>query len=484
MGDLLMPSGGIGGGASAETFACSHEVDSLDFFLSHSWRDSGRLKWILLLWEMNFTSALLLSSLGGAVVLATILAQPSLTGMSFAFIAFTLRLSVALMFLFVLLSAHRINGTNPVFFLDKACINQTDPVLKELGIKNIGGFLRHSNCMLVTCGKDYFSRLWCCYELSLYILLRGPRAVRLVPLYQAGFGVLLVLIVVVLDLVSAAVSFAICHLLHLPSSLGKLDPAVHLNIRVCLWYSCFGILVSWYKIDLHANGQSLKADLATFEVRNAHAWCCEVSHVLPDGEQIPCDRVFVEANIKAWYGTEEHDGLDEFNDQVRTNVSADVASLIGKTPLLPLHIIVMLTALTSWGGICRIFVYLFHTECLELKETMSRNGDEITMLLLVERRIFYAAQFCLMNFAYQLFLDAVGGLVLVWLHDRNVPWFRSLSALFGGVAYGILGCVFCTLVGFGHLPPQFAHLEPPPLIRACMYIGLVLLAVLMRSLAK
>ena len=194
MGDLLMPSGGIGGGATAETFAFSAEVDSLDFFLSHSWRDSGKLKWILMLWEMNFTSALLLSNLGGVVVLAVICSLPSLPGkISTATMSYLLRVFVEILFLLHLLFAHRISGTNPMFFLDKACINQTDPVLKELGIKNIGGFLRRSSSMLVICGRDYCSRLWCCYELSLYILLRGTENVRFVPLFQSGFFTMFIL---------------------------------------------------------------------------------------------------------------------------------------------------------------------------------------------------------------------------------------------------------------------------------------------------
>ena len=175
MGDILMPTGGIGGGASVDTFACSQEVDSLDFFISHSWRDSGRFKWLLLLWEMNFRVAFLLSNVGGAAICAIGAAicfqlyPNDLEKVSIFAIAMVVRIVVIMSFLLLLLFGHHVTGKNPMFFLDKACINQTDPVLKEMGIKNIGGFLRRSNCMLVTWGSDYFSRLWCCYELSLYI---------------------------------------------------------------------------------------------------------------------------------------------------------------------------------------------------------------------------------------------------------------------------------------------------------------------------
>ena len=148
MGDILIPSGGIGGGASEETFARSQKVDSLDFFLSHSWRDSGRLKWLLLLWQMNFRFAFLVSNVVGAVALAAFCAYPSLQNMNTFVISHVMRIGVAVLLCLLLVYGHHLTGTNPMIFLDKACINQTDPELKEKGIKNIGGFLRNSDCML------------------------------------------------------------------------------------------------------------------------------------------------------------------------------------------------------------------------------------------------------------------------------------------------------------------------------------------------
>ena len=108
------------------------------------------------------------------------------------------------------------------------------------------------------------------------------------------------------------------------------DAAISFHIKVCTWAFGFGMILSWFKIELQAHAQRLKADLSTFEVRNANAFCCEVNHVLPDGQPIPCDRAFVEASIKSWYDKEDRDGLDEFNDQVRTNLSTHVGFLLGK----------------------------------------------------------------------------------------------------------------------------------------------------------
>ena len=99
------------------------------------------------------------------------------------------------------------------------------------------------------------------------------------------------------------------------------------------------------RLHSHSSGgrQKLKAELATFEVRNVKAWCCEVSHVLPDGEQIPCDRVFVEASIKTWYGKEDQDGLEVFNSQVKTELSAHVADFRGKESVMTIQFLVLQT---------------------------------------------------------------------------------------------------------------------------------------------
>jgi hypothetical protein len=475
MGDILIPSGGIGGGASEETFARSQKVDSLDFFLSHSWRDSGRLKWLLLLWQMNFRFAFLVSNVVGAVALAAFCAYPSLQNMNTFVISHVMRIGVAVLLCLLLVYGHHLTGTNPMIFLDKACINQTDPVLKEIGIKNIGGFLRQSNSMLVTWGSDYFSRLWCCYELSLYIKLRGADAVRLVPSIQAWYGVAFMVMIIVMDVIYIVVDLLVfegwdCSAFPVCTPGGvRVDKGKYIELIVLCYAFCSGYFMASYKFTLYEQRQKLKTDLATFDVHNVKAWCCEVNHVLPDGARIPCDRDFVEASIKTWYGEEGRDGLEEFNDQVRTQLSAQVASLLGKESVLSFQFVVLISNIIAWRAVSRTLFFPYE------------RGDEVAMLLNVGKRICLAAQLYFAFFPLFTLLDTASGFVLVWLHRRNVPGFRFLFALLGAALSA--GTRFI-LIFWGLGPFPIAEYKPPYWVKACMFTGSIPLIWLLRNLAK
>jgi hypothetical protein len=54
------------------------------------------------------------------------------------------------------------------------CINQFDRDTKARGIDQIGRFLRNSEELLILWSPDYFSRLWCCFELALFLQSGDP----------------------------------------------------------------------------------------------------------------------------------------------------------------------------------------------------------------------------------------------------------------------------------------------------------------------
>ena len=155
---------------SAETYALSRPADEFDAFLSHSWRDSGLLKYLALSYHFNLRSALL-ATLTVCVLLAfghaTFGAPTPLAlfpSMCAADIARGFERSKGTefilvghaTFLIVLLFGHRMPRlVRPrKLFLDKMCIHQTDEVQKRRGILSLWEFLRKSKTMVVLYNDD------------------------------------------------------------------------------------------------------------------------------------------------------------------------------------------------------------------------------------------------------------------------------------------------------------------------------------------
>ena len=80
LGRLLDPSGTIAASGGEEptedTFVHSNQVDIIQYFLSHSWRDSGKLKWLALLVQVNFSFAMMSGYLCAAIVLVIVMIFP------------------------------------------------------------------------------------------------------------------------------------------------------------------------------------------------------------------------------------------------------------------------------------------------------------------------------------------------------------------------------------------------------------------------
>merc|ERR1719356_1182884 len=71
-------------------------------------------------------------------------------------------------------------------FLDQVCINQVDEEKMKKGIYSLAGFLKHSQSMLVLWSPEYFSRLWCVFELAAYLKMNSTGGDRIifVPIFK------------------------------------------------------------------------------------------------------------------------------------------------------------------------------------------------------------------------------------------------------------------------------------------------------------
>ncbi|CAE8605754.1 unnamed protein product [Polarella glacialis] len=167
--------------------ALSFPTDKYDVFLSHSWRTSRWVKYAALLYYTSLVPALCAGLAAGILAFAlqvhgalppfgvsqdsTLVSEyvgPSslwclVMGGStcFAILVMWARLCD--------LAESTIRSTQASYFLDCLCINQNDAGLKQAGIDSIGAYLRNSDSMLVLWSPEYFTRLWCCFELAVFL---------------------------------------------------------------------------------------------------------------------------------------------------------------------------------------------------------------------------------------------------------------------------------------------------------------------------
>ncbi|CAE8696477.1 unnamed protein product [Polarella glacialis] len=156
--------------------ALSFPIGKYDIFMSHTWRTGRIAKYAALLYYTSLFPALLFGLVAGILAFALQLngilptyPEPlhgSLwcTGMGGCTCFATLALWARLVDL-----AESIRGTKVSYFFDRRCINQSDAVLKQAGIDSIGACLRNSDSMLVLWAPEYFTRLWCVFELAVFL---------------------------------------------------------------------------------------------------------------------------------------------------------------------------------------------------------------------------------------------------------------------------------------------------------------------------
>jgi hypothetical protein len=186
--------------SSEDTYALSTPTRDFDAFLSHSWRDSGRLKYLALCYHFNLHAALAVGYLAATLAFLYCLAfgdpwplsiSPSLCPDDPArhygtFVSLVGYAAYNIVFFF---------GHNFVWlvapsrmFLDKICIHQTDPDKKYRGICALEHFLHHSHSLICCYMSDYFERLWCVYEIAAYTrfdLKRDASNIVFMPLLKA-----------------------------------------------------------------------------------------------------------------------------------------------------------------------------------------------------------------------------------------------------------------------------------------------------------
>ena len=313
-------------------FKKGDEVQGLELFLSHTWRSSSILKYVLLCFMFNAEYALFVvyASIFPFTLLGWFLQSNGITLPSYntpiyggamtmtLFVTLGSGVCGTLAFFFGHMLPGRDLGTKYVF-LDKCCIEQVDVEKKLRGIAALGGFLHYSKGLAVLWDRDYFERLWCVYELAARVHVVGvsdTRPLTFHSLHEACFATLGFFVCVAYGPLSYAV-------MTINEWSGLVDPSLlsTLTGQLVMWtlygspafwipkYTCCHMTVNTFI--------EMKDAIQNFKVENTKVTS-------------EADRPVVENSIKAWFGS-----LANFNQKIRINLWESLEGKVGNGVMPP-----------------------------------------------------------------------------------------------------------------------------------------------------
>eukprot|EP00929_Paragymnodinium_shiwhaense_P049783 TRINITY_DN25103_c0_g1_i2.p1 TRINITY_DN25103_c0_g1~~TRINITY_DN25103_c0_g1_i2.p1 ORF type:complete len:625 (-),score=42.15 TRINITY_DN25103_c0_g1_i2:347-2221(-) len=258
----------------------SARVERIDYFLSHDWSTKGWQKFMSLCYVFNLRAAIL----GSCICAVPLACLGTSNGIYLS------RVVCPFVYFFVFIFWQR----SPVacrmprsIFLDKLCINQTDDELKAAGIKGFAGFLRVSKRLVVLWSPQYFSRLWCTYELVAWCHLHG---------LDSGIICFLPVSWSVVHCVSVFTSstYYLCKFLVML----KIENAM--LIRAAAFALLFPLM---YKMAaLVRELWQAEEQIRSFAIRDSQCFCCTHNHLHPEtGQRLCCDRRLVYSTLHNWH---------------------------------------------------------------------------------------------------------------------------------------------------------------------------------------
>lgn len=80
-------------------------------------------------------------------------------------------------------------------FLDTICIAQHDEAKKKQGILGLSTFLDHSEHLTILWSRNFFSRLWCTYEVSTFLRHKHEKQVQVMPVTLAWLFLVMIILI-------------------------------------------------------------------------------------------------------------------------------------------------------------------------------------------------------------------------------------------------------------------------------------------------
>ncbi|CAE7258423.1 unnamed protein product, partial [Symbiodinium microadriaticum] len=280
------------------------------YFLSHAWAASSWSKYLALLVHFNGVPAAMAAFLTG-LILGTL---TSLEIMPFASWMPILAHFVPASVLFLWQDLRRILCSEPIVFLDCACIPQDDDAVKAKCVRGLSSFLGRSDKLVVLWSPDFVRRLWCTYEVAFFLKQNQADHILFIPLQVPTLWFLIYLVVWI---TRTTLYIADISELYGDSIVGYLGivGGVFLAQQLTIWPAVYYVLTNMLR-DI----AELPKQLHSFRVQDAGCSCCVKGHVDPVTKQpIPCDRKLIYEMLQSWFQPVKsaEEALDQFNLHVR-----------------------------------------------------------------------------------------------------------------------------------------------------------------------
>uniref|UniRef100_A0A7S3TZ06 Uncharacterized protein n=1 Tax=Emiliania huxleyi TaxID=2903 RepID=A0A7S3TZ06_EMIHU len=327
----------------AKLHARSMTVEDVDAFVSHSWASSGRRKWIAL--SLEETGAVPMAA-AVATSIAAILIQrtwglpgdiwttwaPDDDDEHYSRLVFSPLAFLSGLLATFIAGALCLGVCKRVYFIDGMCIDQCDSEKKLLGIRSIGGFLSISSQFVALWDEQYFTRLWCVYELAVYRALNPRRPVLFLPL-RFRASVTVGYLMVLLSATGVAVWPSSCALFY-GDDLSALASSPYPYVTLfAFWVAIFAcsLMTVVLGANLELQRSLLQRQLESFDASQA-------------GCSSQADRAEILAAIAGIY----EGGLDAFTEMVRSSeFKRQVIELLSTRRLVCGHFTFLMSPMVS-----------------------------------------------------------------------------------------------------------------------------------------
>eukprot|EP00930_Biecheleria_cincta_P069309 TRINITY_DN57063_c0_g1_i1.p1 TRINITY_DN57063_c0_g1~~TRINITY_DN57063_c0_g1_i1.p1 ORF type:complete len:418 (+),score=33.61 TRINITY_DN57063_c0_g1_i1:173-1255(+) len=328
-------TGGLGSKANCRSMA--KPVREIDDFISHDWATWGPSKYITLCFAYNSNAAVIAACVvsiffGILGAWSKPLRQLSditidVGGVSYGIpeVSFFGLASGLSCFVFVLLfwqSIKRvITRKSHTVFLDKLCIDQTDPHKKTRGILSIAGFLKISERLVILWSPRYFSRLWCTYELASW--MHQGKSLQKIDIRPVAEGSFLTWVFI-----------GISDITILLVVLATLDRVWFYPLMAIASFLAFILPTHIMRHNIR-DLRKMSNQISTFSFHQAECFCCSVGHVIPGtSEVVACDRVIIARKLNKWLRRGPHeDPIESFNSFVRQELGDHMLRRVGGTKI-------------------------------------------------------------------------------------------------------------------------------------------------------